>query len=104
MMQAITCWLLESIQGGVINKGSATSLTINGPVVGNPMHQWLSGFAASEILGLKEMKVEWVGAVADGTTDNSTTLQLAFDWWMIGSNRTLIGRGNYVASSTLNVY
>jgi len=29
---------------GVINKGSATSLTINGPVVGGPMHQWLSGF------------------------------------------------------------
>ena len=35
---------------GVINKGSATSLTINGPVVGGPMHQWLSGFAAGEIL------------------------------------------------------
>src|SRR3990167_6312844 len=31
---------------GVISKGSATSFTINGPVVGNPMHQWLSGFAA----------------------------------------------------------
>src|SRR3972149_12276363 len=35
---------------GVITKSSATSLTINGPVVGNPMHQWLSGFAAGEVL------------------------------------------------------
>src|SRR3989304_8243456 len=34
------------IAPGVINKGSATSLTINGPVVGTPMHQWLSGFNA----------------------------------------------------------
>lgn len=37
------------IQGGVINKSSATSLTINAPMVGNPMHQWLNGFAAGEV-------------------------------------------------------
>ena len=35
---------------GVITKSSATSLTINGPPVGNPMHQWLSGFAAGEVI------------------------------------------------------
>src|SRR3972149_5305450 len=34
---------------GVITKSSATSLAINGPVVGNPMHQWLSGFAAGDV-------------------------------------------------------
>src|SRR3990172_1634625 len=69
------------VNPGVIVSNGYT-LTINGPVVGNPMHQWLSGFAAAEIIGLKEIKVEWVGAVAHGTTDNSTALQLAFDWWM----------------------
>src|SRR3990167_6492792 len=88
------------INPGVIVSNGYT-LTINGPVVGNPMHQWLSGFAATEILGLKEMKVEWVGAVADGTTNNSTTLQLAFDWWMIGSNRHLSMKGDYRADSQL---
>src|SRR3972149_7928002 len=35
---------------GVITKSSATLLTINGTVVGNPMHQWLSGFAAGEVM------------------------------------------------------
>ena len=94
---------VEPIQGGVINKGSATSLTINGPVVGNPMHQWLSGFAATEILGLKEMRVEWVGAVGDGNTESATALQLAFDWWMAGSNRTVIMRGNYKSSTALTI-
>src|SRR3990167_11552466 len=34
---------------GVINKNTATSLPINGPVVGNPMHQWLSGFADGQV-------------------------------------------------------
>lgn len=37
------------LQSGSISKGSASSLNINGPVVGNPMHQWLVGFAAGEV-------------------------------------------------------
>src|SRR3990167_7383871 len=54
------------IAPGVINKGSATSLTINAPVVGNPMHQWLSGFAAGEIKIKQPFIIpEWFGAVDD---------------------------------------
>src|SRR3990172_1861227 len=36
------------INPGVIVSNGYT-LTINGPVVGNPMHQWLSGFTAGEV-------------------------------------------------------
>ena len=37
------------IAPGVLVKGSATSLTILAPIVGNPMHQIFSGFAAGEV-------------------------------------------------------
>src|SRR3972149_1002716 len=33
---------------GIIN-ANGKILTINGPVVGGPMHQWLSGFAAGDV-------------------------------------------------------
>lgn len=33
---------------GVINKNTAISFTCNAPLLGNPMHQWLSGFAAGK--------------------------------------------------------
>src|SRR3990170_6190402 len=39
---------LMPINPGVINANGFT-LTINGPVVGDPKHQWLSGFAAGEV-------------------------------------------------------
>src|SRR3990172_2265958 len=50
------------INPGVIVSNGYT-LTINGPVVGNPMHQWLSGFAAGEVTGLKRVKEEWFGSI-----------------------------------------
>ena len=40
---------VQPVRGGVISKGTATGLTINGPVVGDPKHQWLSGFAAGDV-------------------------------------------------------
>src|SRR3990172_4637335 len=44
------------------------SLTINGPVVGNPMHQWLNGFTAGEgTFGrISEIWSEWWGADSYG--------------------------------------
>ncbi len=62
--------LLQPMRGGVINKSSATSLTINGPVVGNPMHQWLSGFAAGQVIGLKSAKAEWFGTIPLAISSN----------------------------------
>jgi len=79
---------------GVINKGSATSLTINGPVVGNPMHQWLSGFAAGDIRlnNSPEAWGEWVGMKNDGwaasPTDNSVALLL---WLSLGRDNPTAG-------------
>lgn len=64
---------------GVINKNTATSLTINGPVVGNPMHQWLSGFAAGEVTFRGgNIYPQWFGAsnTASATT-NKTALRHA---------------------------
>ena len=49
---------------GVISKGTATLLTINGPVVGDPKHPWLSGFAAGEVTfggNVSEVRSSWVG-------------------------------------------
>lgn len=43
-----TC-AIEIEIGARITQGGTATLTINGPVVGNPMHQWLSGFAAGEV-------------------------------------------------------
>src|SRR3990167_2754515 len=42
--------------------------------------------------------------VADGTTYNSTALQLAFDLWLAGSNRHLSMQGDYRANTQLNIY
>src|SRR3972149_8454653 len=37
------------LRPGIINSNGFT-LTINGSIVGNPIHQWLSGFAAGEVV------------------------------------------------------
>ena len=75
------------LQSGVINKGSATSLTINGPVVGNPMHQWMSGFAVGDVTfgvgSIFTLNPKWLGAIGNGVTGsesvNVTALQTAFN-------------------------
>jgi hypothetical protein len=53
---------LRPMAPGIIIANGFT-LTINGPVVGNPMHQWLSGFAAGDVTGLKKVKEEWFGTI-----------------------------------------
>jgi len=68
---------------GVISKGSATSLTISGPVVGDPRHQWLSGFAAGEVTfgigSVTEVHPVWVGInTTPGTTDYTLPLDIAY--------------------------
>src|SRR3990170_6131207 len=63
---------------GVISKGSATSLTINAPVVGNPMHQWLSGFAAGGVTfcrgAIKKVYSEWFCAISNDSVNFSTAI------------------------------
>ena len=70
------------LQGGVISKGSATSLTINGPVVGNPMHQWLSGFAVGEVTfgvgSIYYIIPQWLGAgINSSAAINGVALNIA---------------------------
>src|SRR3989304_5679607 len=65
------------VNPGVINANGKT-LTINGPVVGSPMHQWLSGFAAGEVMGLRIAYPLWTGAVGDNSTDCTTALKVAY--------------------------
>lgn len=64
------------IAPGVINKGSATSLTINAPVVGNPMHQWLSGFGTNNLYfgsgAINAFYVEWLGAISGSSANQAT--------------------------------
>ena len=103
---------------GVINKGSAISLTINGPVVGDPKHQWLSGFAAGEVTfgvgSVDGIRPEWVGAKADsngtGTngTDNTSFFAVAngacnsIHFILLGSGiyRVTATSGNFAVSIT----
>ena len=61
---------------GIIVSNGYT-LTINGPVVGNPMHQWLNGFSGYDVMfGALVTKIwgEWFGLSGDGSTDNSLNL------------------------------
>lgn len=54
---------LEPINPGILVSGGFT-LAINGSVVGNPMHQWLSGFAAGEVVfgsNVSEVNAAWIG-------------------------------------------
>src|SRR3990167_1298201 len=64
------------IAPGIISKGSATSLTINGPVVGGPMHQWLSGFGTNNLYfgsgAIDAFYVEWLGAISGSSANQAT--------------------------------
>ena len=69
------------INPGVIVSNGYT-LTINGPVVGNPMHQWLSGFAAGDVVFsggyIKVIYPEWWQInTTPGTTDMYTAIMCA---------------------------
>ena len=60
------------IAPGVLEKGSATSLTILAPIVGNPMHQIFIGFAAGEV------------------TFGAGSVDAAYpEWWYASGNWTL---------------
>lgn len=98
------------LQSGIINKGSATSLTINGPPVGNPMHQWLSGFNAGEVLfgvnSLGKVPVvysEWFGAIPvayeSTPNDDSVAIQSALS---SGADVKLL-KGRYGFASALTM-
>ena len=64
--------------GSMFTKSGSGTLTINGPVTGDPKHQWLSGFAAGEVLfgSISEIYVDWFGAYKDGTNPAATTLAI----------------------------
>src|SRR3990167_10328163 len=66
---------------GVIVSNGYT-LTINGPVVGDPRHQWLSGFAAGEVVfgagTFENIPVVWFGfAVAATAVNNKLAVDIA---------------------------
>src|SRR3972149_11004930 len=69
------------VNPGVINANGKT-LTINGPVVGSPMHQWLSGFAAGEVTfgdGVIEyFRPQWWGlSLSASATTNTLAMHCA---------------------------
>lgn len=55
---------IEPVSGMIISPGGLL-LTINSPVVGNPMHQWLSGFSAGDVTFAQyEIEAIWFGQTA----------------------------------------
>ena len=103
---------VNPIKPGIIDIGSATLLTLNGPVVGNPMHQWLSGFAAGEVTfggNVSEVKAVWLGTTtaaiqlalasntSGGIVEMSLGLQsLASGLSFVNPSTTLIGYGTSI--------
>ena len=72
---------LMPLNPGVINKNGFT-LTINGPVVGNPMHQWLSGFAAGDVVfgSISHVNPQWWQVnTTPGTTNMAIAIQSAIN-------------------------
>lgn len=91
---------IHPISPGIIISNGYT-LTINGPVVGGPLHQWLSGFAAGAVTfgvgvgSVKEVDAGWFGGYTQATieaaltgigTANKMTLLLRPGTWVISSN------------------
>lgn len=69
------------LQSGVISANGFT-LTIDGPRIGDPNHQWLSGFAAGEVIinpgRNKEVYPDyWNVNTTPGTTDMTTAIKCA---------------------------
>src|SRR3990172_11128111 len=74
-----TC-AIELEQGAMIVQGGTATLTINGPVVGDPRHQWLSGFAAGDVtfgVGIKVIPCIWFGGGVN--TDLTLAIQSAIN-------------------------
>lgn len=101
---------LMPINPGIINANGYT-LTINDPVVGNPIHQWLSGFTASQITIKGKIHAKWFGAKGDYSwatstgTDDSTALQLACDIkGLMGGGDVDISGGLYKISQIILSY
>lgn len=74
---------LEPINPGILVANGKT-LTINAPVVGNPMHQWLSGFAAGDVTfgagNINHCTTVWWGfAESASAAINAAALQGALD-------------------------
>jgi len=92
------------INPGVIVSNGYT-LTINGPVVGNPMHQWLSGFAAGEMTFgtiVTNIIPNWFQTnTIPGTTDMTTALKAAYDSVSSGNNLILLAQSYYFNSLLL---
>src|SRR3990167_11378556 len=70
------------VNPGLINANGFT-LAINGPVVGDPKYQWLSGFAAGEVTcgigSVINVHPVWVGInTIPGTTDYTLPLDIAY--------------------------
>ena len=83
---------LMPINPGIINANGYT-LTINAPPVGNPMHQWLSGFAAGEVTGLKTVKAEWFGTIPLAVSVGTDVLLEKSDYTIPSLITTLEGQG-----------
>jgi len=61
--------------GAILSIDSGATLTINGGVEASESQQIFSGLGS--VAGLQESWVDWFGAVADGTTDDSTEINNA---------------------------
>lgn len=97
---------LMPISPGVISKNTATSLTINSAPVGNPMHQWLSGFAAGDVkfgdTSISMVFPEWWGAKSDGATDCYSAIMSAVKAFT-RSGKVKLGRGIYKITNTIDL-
>lgn len=83
------------LKPGIIAKGSATSFTINGPIVGDPKHRWLNNFTGGSDLSFSNtagILHDWFGT--DGAAFNIAASVCG------STNVLLLGDKTYTSSIT----
>lgn len=93
---------VKGTKKGVITKSGSATITFNGPFEAGD-YQVFSGFASTDITGLKVAKPQWWGAKQDSTTDCTTAIQSAIR----AADRVEIwddGSGNYYKVGTAIVF
>ena len=90
---------LKFDKGAMLNVAAGKTLTINGPIDAGLWQIFSGSGAISGNPKIKEVYPQWFGAVADGTTDDTSALSTAIDFCLRSYHKLYIAKGNYKFSN-----